>query len=136
MRAKHEAPGGAELGSLIKGALGDVIGEAVKSSMAEQLPRALAVLRMPARPADPEYIDRKEAARITGYHERTIARHIAMGTLQASGLGGDRIVRAELDRWMAAMAKGTRRPAPAAPEPANEAEEISAEVDRLLNDDE
>lgn len=132
MRSKAEATGlEAQLRTLIKGA----VGEAAQEAVAKALPKALAALRMPARPADLDavYVTRKEAAEITGYGERTISRAIAEGTLQACGLRGDRIKRSELDRWMAACTRGRTRSTPA---PANEDDEISAEVDRLLNDDE
>jgi hypothetical protein len=122
----------AQLGTLIKGAVGEAVQEAVDKA----LPKALAALRMPARPAEQEekYLSREEAAAIANYHERTISRAIAEGSLQAVGLHRDRIAPAELHRWMAAGARGRRRPA-AAHTPANEAEEINAEVDRLLNDE-
>ncbi len=86
---------------------------------------------LPPRPAPPaeEYVDRKQAAEITGYSPRTIYRLIHDGILVATGLRGNRIKRSDLDKMMAAVAK-ERGSAPV-----NEAEEISAEVDKLLNDE-
>jgi hypothetical protein len=142
MRAKPELePSGLQLETFIKRALGGVIGDAIEAAMAVQLPRALAAIRLPARPAEESpYVSHERAAVISGYHKRTIGRHIAAGTLAATGLNGDRIERSELDRWMAAMgararARGRRRATGPEPAPVNEADEINAEVDRLLNDD-
>jgi excisionase family DNA binding protein len=118
----------AQLGAFLK----SFIVDAVRAATAEELPRVLAAL-IPVRPAVPieqSYVTRKQAAKITGYSDRTISRAIADGSLKASGLHGDRIKRSELDRWMAESAHGKR----SADGNGSEDDEINSVVDRLLND--
>lgn len=135
------------MGTSLEAQLGSIVEVAVQAALEKQLPKALAAIRMPPRSAEQDgevYLTFEEAATIARYHVRTIRRHVAEGTLQTAGLHGNRIARSELDRWMAEMAKGSRGrkgppPSVAAPvrgggpAPAND-DDISAEVERLLND--
>jgi hypothetical protein len=104
MRVKSEPTGlEAQLGTLLKGAIGEV----VEAAVAKVLPKALAAIRLPARPAEPEsaYVNRRKAATIMSYSPSTVGRLIAKGLLRASGTKRDRIARAEIDRFMAAAAR-------------------------------
>ncbi len=131
MRAKIPPAEPGTLTDLIRSALGGVIGEAVKAAVDEQLPRALAAMRMPPRPAEPEgdYVRRKRAAQIMGYSKSTVGRLIKKGLLRASGPKLDRVARAEIDRFMAAAA---RREETAIDEDAA----LEAEARRIVGDDE
>lgn len=87
--------------------------------------------RIAPRQADVQatYVTRRHAAEVTGYSRRTIDRLIADGKLRAYGPHLDRLKLSELHQMMAETA---RREVPKG----EDAEaQVSAEAERILNDD-
>lgn len=84
-----------------------------------------------AAPVADEYLTRRQAAKYAGYCDRTIGRMISEGKLAAVGLKRDRIKRSDVDRMMAEVAAQRGSASDSA---ASETDDVSAIVDRLIND--
>ena len=122
-------PAGGFLG--VETLLRELIREELSALLDLKLSQHLSRQRLPAlaaAEAPSAYVTRGQAAAITGYSLRTIARLIGRGELKACGPRRDRIKRFELDRM---MAESPRRP----PAGADPVDDVALEADRLLDDE-